>query len=145
MPNNHDRIATSFLYTVNPLKMGVSESNGTPKSSILIGFSIINHPFWGTSIFGNTQIDGFYHPWNSYIPPYTKENHLQRGDMLVTRRGIQSASFRLDILGRNFRNPPFCAASSWVFVTNGFCLKVVPLKSMGEKGRFSLPGFFFLN
>ena len=25
-----------------------------PKSSILIGFSIINHPFWGTPIFGNT-------------------------------------------------------------------------------------------
>ena len=28
--------------------MGVSLNNGTPKSSILIGFSIINHPFWGT-------------------------------------------------------------------------------------------------
>ena len=27
-----------------------------PKSSILIGFSIINHPFWGTFIFGNTQM-----------------------------------------------------------------------------------------
>ena len=37
-------------------QMGVSKNNGTPKSSILIGFSIINHPFWGTPIFGNTQI-----------------------------------------------------------------------------------------
>ena len=27
-----------------------------PKSSNLIGFSIINHPFWGTPIFGNTHI-----------------------------------------------------------------------------------------
>ena len=29
-----------------------------PKSSILIGFSIINHPFWGVfpPIFGNTHI-----------------------------------------------------------------------------------------
>ena len=27
-----------------------------PKSAIFIGFSIINHPFWGTSIFGNTHI-----------------------------------------------------------------------------------------
>ena len=27
-----------------------------PKSSILIGFSIINHPFWGTPIFGNTNL-----------------------------------------------------------------------------------------
>ena len=26
-----------------------------PKSSILIGISIINHPFWGTTIFGNIQ------------------------------------------------------------------------------------------
>ena len=36
--------------------MGVSKNRGTPPSSILIGFSIINHPFWGTSIFGNTHI-----------------------------------------------------------------------------------------
>ena len=36
--------------------MGVSENSGTPKSSILIGFSIFNHPFWGTPIFGNTHI-----------------------------------------------------------------------------------------
>ena len=31
----------------------ISETH--PKSSILIGFSIINHPFWGTPIFGNTM------------------------------------------------------------------------------------------
>ena len=36
--------------------MDVSENRGTPKLSILIGFSIINHPFWGTSIFGNTHL-----------------------------------------------------------------------------------------
>ena len=36
--------------------MGVSKNNGIPKSSILIGFSIINHPFWGTIIFENTLI-----------------------------------------------------------------------------------------
>jgi len=36
--------------------MGVSENSSTPKSSILIGFSIINHPIWGTPIFGNTHI-----------------------------------------------------------------------------------------
>ena len=39
--------------------MDVSENNGTPKSSTLIGFSLINHPFWGTTIFGNIQI--FHH------------------------------------------------------------------------------------
>ena len=32
------------------------KNSGTPKSSILIGFSILNHPFWGTPIFGNTHI-----------------------------------------------------------------------------------------
>ena len=36
--------------------MDVSENSGTPKSSILIGFSIINHTFWGTPIFGNTHM-----------------------------------------------------------------------------------------
>ena len=36
------------------------KNSGTPKSSILIGFSIINHPFWGTTIFGNTYLG----PWN---------------------------------------------------------------------------------
>ena len=35
----------------------MAENSGTPKSSILIGFSILNHPFWGTSIFGNTHVD----------------------------------------------------------------------------------------
>ena len=40
--------------------MGVSKNNGTPKSSTLIGISIINHPFWGTPIFGNTYIQN---PW----------------------------------------------------------------------------------
>ena len=36
--------------------MDVSENSGTPKLSILMGFSIINHPFGGTPIFGNTHI-----------------------------------------------------------------------------------------
>ena len=39
--------------------MDVSENSGTPKSSIFIGFSIMNHPFWGTLIFGNTHIQVF--------------------------------------------------------------------------------------
>ena len=41
--------------TINQ-KMGLSENSGTPKSSISIWFSIINHPFWGIPIFGNTQM-----------------------------------------------------------------------------------------
>ena len=40
------------------IDLSVSENGGTPESSILIGFSIINHPFWGTPIFGNTHLVG---------------------------------------------------------------------------------------
>ena len=29
---------------------------GTPKSSIFIRFSLINHPFWGTPIYGNPHL-----------------------------------------------------------------------------------------
>ena len=38
--------------------MGVSENSGFYPQLIhgLIGCSIINHPFWGTTIFGNTQM-----------------------------------------------------------------------------------------
>ena len=36
--------------------MDVSKNSGTPKSSILIAFSLINQPFWGPPIFGNTYI-----------------------------------------------------------------------------------------
>jgi len=42
--------------------MGVSLNGGTPKSSILIRFSIINHPFWGpTPILGNIHIIPYGH------------------------------------------------------------------------------------
>ena len=32
--------------------MGVSKNRVPPNHPILIGFSIINHPLWGTTIFG---------------------------------------------------------------------------------------------
>ena len=41
----------SFCFDVD-----ISENNDTHKSAILIGFSIINHPFWGIPIFGNTHV-----------------------------------------------------------------------------------------
>ena len=44
-------------FGINKLLYGVFPKNqGTFKSSILIGFSTINHPFWGTPIVGNTHI-----------------------------------------------------------------------------------------
>ena len=37
--------------TPGNLHVVVSWNGGTPKSSILIAFSLINHPFWGTPIY----------------------------------------------------------------------------------------------
>ncbi len=59
--------------------MGVSKNRGgPPKSWILIGFSIINHPFWGTTIFENTQII-FLQRWgydrNSIFPCILVSDH----------------------------------------------------------------------
>ena len=48
---------SAIIYIVS-LLYGVSENSGTPKSSILIGFSIINHPFWGNPYF-------WKHPYRS--------------------------------------------------------------------------------
>ncbi len=43
--------------------LGVFKNRGgPPKSSILIGFSIMNHPFWGTTIFGNTHLEVTFSP-----------------------------------------------------------------------------------
>ena len=69
--------------------MDVSKNRGTPKSSILIGFSIINHPFWGTTIFGNTQIAC---NWIFPIAPGRRHALLSRN--LKTPEGIQVDKLR---------------------------------------------------
>ena len=80
---NHyfEALAAKCLHTC----MDVSENRGTPKSSILIGFSIINHPFWGTPIFGNTHIciivDIYIDVYNIHmrsISTYLKHLHALR-------------------------------------------------------------------
>ena len=45
--------------------MGVSKNSGTPKSSILIGFSIINHPFLGYPYFWKHP---YQESWPSFKP-----------------------------------------------------------------------------
>ena len=51
--NKHiDLIHVFFFKPYTPTSyMGVSLNGGTPKSSISMGVSSINHPFWGTTIF----------------------------------------------------------------------------------------------
>ena len=65
-----------------------SKNRGTPKSSILIGFSTINHPFWGTPIFGNTYIAGFLVAINDELP-------LAAERIPASRRILSIASPRL--------------------------------------------------
>ncbi len=55
---------------------GVSKNRGIPKSSILIGFSIINHPFWGTTILGNTHKAAGQH--DPFFLGSTPHHHCQR-------------------------------------------------------------------
>ena len=43
--------------TTHPMWVFPKNSGSSPKSSILIGFSIIHHPFWGSPIFGNTHVN----------------------------------------------------------------------------------------
>ncbi len=50
------------------------KKRGTPNSSILIRFSIINHPFWGTTIFWNTQFtQKFWHEFGFIILKFHKK------------------------------------------------------------------------
>ncbi len=58
------------------LKLAVSKNNGTPKSSILIGVSIIKHPFWETTIFGNIQIDSINIQENKRLLCHVSFSHL---------------------------------------------------------------------
>ena len=44
MPQNPDQESEGIIW-------GFPENSGTPKSSILIGFSIMNRPFWGSPYF----------------------------------------------------------------------------------------------
>ena len=63
--------------------MGISKNMGTPKSSNLIRFSIINHPFWGTPILGNIHMNDHVYTVNYYVsfkadfnPVFFQANYL---------------------------------------------------------------------
>ena len=53
--------------------LGISKNCGTPKSSILIGFSIISHPFWGTPIL-ETPLWWWIGLGRVFLPPPPKFN-----------------------------------------------------------------------
>ena len=56
---SYGNVMQSSCFSIHTYRtdMDVSENSGTPKSSILIGCSIINHPFWGTPIVGKAHME----------------------------------------------------------------------------------------
>ena len=60
----------------NKFHMGVFKNSGTPKSSILIGFSITNHPFWSTPIVGSTHIGLLNEILSQFVSNFSKYTYL---------------------------------------------------------------------
>ena len=111
--------------------MGVSENSGTPKSSILIRFSIVNHPFWGTPIFGNTHIYNYILYFiclmeflvslpNPSGCKKTQENVNQLGEL----RGRRIISSMCMCLVKPMSSDPLCEDD--LRVTLGLCGRVHP-------------------
>ena len=93
------------------IETGVSKNNGTPKSSILIGFSIINHPIWGTPIFGNTQTNPQKKLLKSGVPT-TSHSKARSGVIFFGSFGWGTSSQRLV----EVRNPFFFIRNSKPFI-----------------------------
>ena len=54
------KIYSNEVILTSIFQMDVSENRGTPKSSILIGFSSINHPFWGPYFWKHPNLKPFF-------------------------------------------------------------------------------------
>ena len=74
-------------------QLAISWNGGTPKSPISMGFSLINHPFWGTSIYGSPQLKPLSHHMAHASPQqqlWTKDAHhslnRQRYSINITTR-----------------------------------------------------------
>ena len=83
--------------------MGVSKNSGTPKSSILIGFSWVfhyfHHPFWG---FSNPLFLGFFQPYcgdkkKTHWSDHHWSDHLLGGASFFPKDGDGHSRF-----GRSF-------------------------------------------
>ena len=76
--------------------MGVSKNRGgPPKSSILVGFSIINHPFWGNPIFGNIHIYNNSLIIHQSSSSFFRKSSIQRSSDLRTRYQRDSSPLSL--------------------------------------------------
>ena len=118
-------------------QLGVSKNRGgPPKSFILIGFSIINHPFWGTPVVGNTQLLLYIFPSNLTFrfQCFTKNDLDGRFDDRSSNKPCTSKRLWLD-RRHNKRNQPKHGANDWslAFHTPGEVLG--PQKSIPKTPR----------
>ena len=65
-------VSSTWGSSLHLRNMDVSKNSGIPKSSILIRFSIVNHPFGGPPIFGNTHFWWIFEgiPWVPWVRPW---------------------------------------------------------------------------
>ena len=77
--------------------MGVSKTSGTPKSLILIGFAIINHPFWGTPIFWKQPYSYMYIYMSIRMICRMNPSDQDMGLELLTFRTLVRGFFTLDV------------------------------------------------
>ncbi len=110
-----------------PDQVGVSKNRGTPKSSILIGFSIITHPFWGFSCYfwkhpsKLNRIElwsilrfKFRGPWN-FVGPTNGQISWIFGLLFCCRTSIVKS---LNLIEHNQSMEPKRSRVNWC--TNGF-------------------------
>ena len=117
--------------------MGVSKNNGTPKSSILIGFSIINHykpSILGYPYFGNIPIFWGPFPFESVDSPGNSALTIESFSLEFQQRDV-SLNFPNKLSNSKIQNPKL---SLWISVTCSFSQKST-LKNWGKNRRWTLP------
>ena len=76
------------------------------KSSILIGFSIIDHPIWGTTIFGNIHIEIYLYK-RGKLTPLEKPEHFETQWQRIGFRWFSRCQLGLIVFFRsNRKNRP---------------------------------------
>ena len=89
--------------------MDVSKNSGTPKSSILIGFSIINHPCWGTPILETPTWSMLRHEflpafWNRFGQLFCLPSEFFGKKIFLTFWKTRNPPWNVDALYSGFQN-----------------------------------------
>ena len=73
------------------------KNRGTPKSSIFMEFSLINHPFWGSPIYGTTHFQGFTRVVSSPLEPRQGPDGLDAARRLLMNTEYIARAYVMDI------------------------------------------------